>query len=292
MHRISREAMGMKKNRNAKIARILTIAARYALLGLLAVTMIFPLVWMFYNSFKTNKEFTFSAVALPSALHFENYRHAWNTAHIGTYFFNSLFVSIVSIIFTVIIGALAAFVLAKFRFPGRGAISAIFVIGMLIPLQSVLVPLFSQMRTFHLLDTPWSLVIVYTAFGLPLTIFLMESFIAAFPDSIMEAAIIDGSTMLRIFGSVILPMTRPVIATVSILNFLNNWKEFSFALVFINSENKKTLPLGLYNFLGAYTTDYAGLLSALVIATIPIFIIYLLLQEQIINGMTAGAVKG
>jgi raffinose/stachyose/melibiose transport system permease protein len=280
------------KNTEAKNIRILVNTSRYALMGILSITTVFPLTWMLYSSFKTNQEFIFSAIALPKKLHWENYVHAWKTANIGTYFFNSVFVSIVSIFFTVVIGALAAFILAKFTFRLKVVISAVFVIGMLIPLQAVLVPLFSLMRSFRLLNTHWSLIIVYTAFGLPLTVFLMESFIAGFPDSILEAAIIDGAHMPKIFWSVILPMTRPVIATVSILNFLNNWKEFSFALVFINSEGKKTLPLGLYNFLGAYTTDYAGLMAALMIATIPIFIIYLILQEQIINGMTAGAVKG
>jgi raffinose/stachyose/melibiose transport system permease protein len=265
---------------------------RYALLILLSITTLFPLVWMLYSSFKTNQEFALSVISLPKALHFENYAHAWKTANIGIYFFNSVFVSTVSIVFTVLIGASASFVLAKFAFRGKKVISSVLVIGMLIPLQSVLVPLFSLMRGFKLLDTPWSLILVYTAFSLPLTVFLMESFIASFPDAIMEAAIIDGTSMWRMFFSVILPMTRPVVATVVILNFLNNWKEFSFALVFINSEAKKTLPLGLYNFLGAFTTDYAGLMAALTIATAPILIIYLILQEQVINGMTTGAVKG
>ncbi|MDR2798539.1 MAG: carbohydrate ABC transporter permease [Treponema sp.] len=279
-------------SRNAHRMHLITMSARYSILGLLSITTLFPLLWMTYSSFKTNQEFTVSAISLPKQLHGENYVHAWKTANIGTYFFNSLFISIFSIVFTVLIGAAAAFVLAKFKFRFQKVVSSVFVIGMLIPLQAVLVPLFSLMRSFHLLNTPWSLILVYTAFGLPITIFLMESFIASFPDSIMEASIIDGAAMGRIFFSIVLPMTRPVIATVGILNFLNNWKEFSFALVFINSEHKKTLPLGLYNFLGAYTTDYAGLMAALVIATVPILIMYLLLQEQIINGMTAGAVKG
>jgi raffinose/stachyose/melibiose transport system permease protein len=247
---------------------------------------------MLYSSFKTNPEFSQSVIALPKSFHVENYANAWNTAHIGTYFFNSIFVSTLSIVFTVVIGASAAFVLAKFMFPGKNIISSLFVVGMLIPLQAVLVPLYSIMQSIHIYNTPWALICVYTAFGLPLTIFLMESFIASFPDSIMEAAIIDGSALSYLFFTIILPMTRPVIATVAILNFLTNWKEFSFALVFISSESKKTLPLGLYNFLGAYTTDYAGLMAALVIATLPLFILYILLQEQVINGMTAGAVKG
>jgi raffinose/stachyose/melibiose transport system permease protein len=165
-------------------------------------------------------------------------------------------------------------------------------VGMLIPLQSILVPLFIQMRSLKLLDNEWSLILSYTAFGLPVTIFVLESFMKAFPDSIIEAAIMDGSSIIRVFFNIIIPMTRPAIATITILNFLNNWKEFSFALIFITDDSKKTLPLGLYNFLGAYTSDYAGLMAALVIASIPVVVIYLVLQEQIINGMTAGAVKG
>lgn len=282
----------IKKNTVYFLQRTVRKFFQYALLILLSITTLFPLIWMVYSSFKTNQEFALSVISLPKGLHIENYVHAWKTANIGIYFFNSVFVSLASIVCTVLIGASASFVLAKFAFRGKKAISSILVIGMLIPLQSVLVPLFSLMRDFHLLDTPWSLILVYTAFSLPLTVFLMESFIAAFPDEIMEAAIIDGTSMWRMFFSVILPMTRPVVATVAILNFLNNWKEFSFALVFINSEVKKTLPLGLYNFLGAFTTDYAGLMAALTIATVPILVIYLALQEQVINGMTAGAVKG
>jgi raffinose/stachyose/melibiose transport system permease protein len=282
----------MQKNNKAFIAKLVVTICRYALLSVLAFVTIFPLIWMLYSSFKTNPEFSRSVIALPKTLHFENYANAWNTAHIGVYFFNSFFVSILSIVCTIVIGASAAFVLAKFVFPGKSIISSLFVVGMLIPLQAVLVPLYTIMQNIHAYNTPWALILVYTAFGLPLTVFLMESFIAAFPDSIMEAAIIDGSSMPRMFFSIILPMTRPVVATVTILNFLTNWKEFSFALVFISSENKKTLPLGLYNFLGAYTTDYAGLMAALVIATLPLFIIYLVLQEQVINGMTSGAVKG
>lgn len=267
-------------------------AFRYLVLAVLSAATLFPLIWMAYTSLKSNAEIAQSSLALPSMLRFENYVAAWKTANIGTYFFNSVFVSAAAVALTILVGAAAAFVLAKFRFRLKKLVSTLFLIGMLIPLQSVLVPLFSQMRDFHLLNTPWSLIIVYTAFGLPLTVFLMESFIASYPDSIIESAVIDGASVARIFSSIILPMSGPVVATVTILNFLNNWKEFSFALVFITDEVKKTLPLGLYNFLGAYTADYAGLMAALMIATLPILALYLLLQDRIIDGMTAGAVKG
>lgn len=264
----------------------------YLMLAAFAVTTLFPLIWMFYSSFKTNQDIALGTFSLPTVWHWQNYVDAWQTAKIGTYFLNSVFVSIGAIAATIVAGASAAFILAKFPFRLRGLVYGFFIVGMLIPLQSVLVPLFIQMRDFKLLDSPWSLILSYTAFGLPITIFLMESFIRSFPDSILEAAILDGASIRRIFLSLVLPMSQPVVATVAILNFLNNWKEFSFALIFLTTDEKKTLPLGLYNFLGAYTADYAGLMAALMIASVPLLVLYFLLQEQIIRGMTAGAVKG
>jgi len=264
----------------------------FILLILCSITTLYPLIWMAYTSLKTNAEITASTFALPEQLHFINYVNAWKTAKMSVYFINSVFVSVLSVTVTILVGALTAFILAKFIFKFKGFIYSIFIIGMLIPMQSVLVPLFIQMRSLHLLDKHLSLILSYTAFGLPLTIFILESFIKGLPNSIIEAGIIDGCTVKRIFWNLVLPMTRPAIATVAILNFLNNWKEFSFALIFISSDDKKTLPLGLYNFIGAYSSNYAELMAAMMIASIPLIIFYIILQEQIINGMTAGAVKG
>ncbi|MDK2811498.1 MAG: raffinose/stachyose/melibiose transport system permease protein [Petroclostridium sp.] len=277
---------------NLIIRKMLTKISLYAVLFLFGITTLFPLIWMFYTSFKTNQQISLDTLALPTELHFENYVYAWETAKIGLYFFNSVFVSIAAIIMTIFIGSAAAFVLSKFKFKSRNLFYTSFIIGMLIPLQSVLVPLFIQMRSLGLLNSSWSLILSYTAFGLPITVFVLESFMRSFPNAIIEAAIIDGSSIPKLFYKIILPMSRPAIASVTILNFLNNWKEFSFALIFISQEDKKTLPLGLYNFLGAETSNYAALTAALTIASIPIIILYLFMQEQVINGMTAGAVKG
>jgi len=274
------------------LRRITGVTLTYLVLAGFAFTTLFPLVWMFYTSFKSNQDIALNTFSLPTVWHWENYVSAWNTAKIGVYFLNSVFVSILSIVLTILAGASGAFILAKFKFRLRGVIYGLFIVGMLIPLQSVLVPLFIQMRDFHLLDTPWSLILTYTAFGLPITVFLMESFIRSFPDSIIEAAILDGASIKRIFLVLVLPISKPVVATVAILNFLNNWKEFSFALIYLTKDDRKTLPLGLYNFLGAYTADYAGLMAALMISSIPLLVLYFILQEQIIKGMTAGAVKG
>jgi len=264
----------------------------YALLCFVAITTVYPLLWMVYTSFKSNQDISMNTLALPTKLHFENYLEAWKTARIGEYFFNSILVAVVSIIFTILVGASAAFILAKFKFKMQRLVYTSFIIGMLIPIQSILVPLFIQMRNFKLLDSRWSLILSYTAFGLPMAIFILESFIRDLPSEILESAVIDGSSVPRAFFKLILPMSRPALATVIILSFLNNWKEFSFALIFISDEAKKTLPLGLYNFLGAETNNYAGLTAALVISSIPVLIMYLFMQEQVIKGMTAGAVKG
>ena len=286
---IKHNSSGEQFSRLRKRFRLLLL---YALLCLFAITTVYPLLWMVYTSFKSNQDISMNTLALPTKLHFENYAEAWQTARIGEYFFNSIIVAVVSIIFTVLLGASAAFILSKFKFRLRRLIYTSFIIGMLIPLQSILVPLFIQMRSLKLLDSLWSLILSYTAFGLPIAIFILESFIRALPNEIMESAVIDGSSVPTSFFRLILPMSRPVIASVTILSFLNNWKEFSFALIFISDEAKKTLPLGLYNFLGAETNNYAGLTAALVISSIPVLIMYLFMQEQVINGMTAGAVKG
>jgi raffinose/stachyose/melibiose transport system permease protein len=224
-------------------------------------------------------------------LHFENYIKAWKTAKIDVYFLNSVIVSVAAVILTTLVAAPAAFILSKFKFRVRGFIYSIFIVGMLIPMQTVLVPLFLQMKTLGLLDKLSSMILSYTAFSLPMSIFILESFIRSLPDSIIEAAVLDGASMKRIFAQIVFPLSSPAIATVSILNFLTNWKEFSLALIFISKDSKKTLPLGLYNFIGAYSTDYSQLMAAMVIASLPLMIIYLILQDQIINGMTDGAVK-
>jgi len=264
---------------------------KYLFLIVFGFITFFPVFWMFYTSLKSNQEVMMDTFSLPSRLHFENYIKAWKTAKIGVYFLNSVVVSVAAVILTTLVAASAAFILSKFKFRMRGFIYSFFIVGMLIPMQTVLVPLFLQMKTLGLLDKLSSMVLSYTAFCLPMSIFILESFIRSLPDSIIEAAVLDGASMKRIFAQIIFPLTTPAIATVSILNFLTNWKEFSLALIFISKDSKKTLPLGLYNFIGAYSTDYSQLMAAMVIASLPLMIIYLILQDQIINGMTDGAVK-
>ncbi|MFC6332772.1 carbohydrate ABC transporter permease [Paenibacillus septentrionalis] len=264
----------------------------YSFLGLFAIFNIIPIFYMIVGSFKTEQEYAASPFAMPKAFEFSNYSKAWEIANMDVYFLNSLIITFVSLIVTVLLGALAAFFLSRFEFKLRGAVYAIFLLGMLVPIHATLIPIFMIMKNLSLLDTYLSLILPYTAFHLSLTIFILEGFMRGFPRDLEESAVMDGAGIYRIFWSIMLPITRPAIATVVILNFIYNWNEYLFALVLISSESLKTLPLGIANFVGVETASLTLQMAALTIALVPIIIFYLLLQKQLVNGMVAGAVKG
>lgn len=264
----------------------------YLLLIIYALINVYPILWMVINSFKTNIEFAKHPFAFPAQWLFENYRTAWETARLDTYFFNSVIVSVVAVVVTVFAGAIASYFLARFTFKWGKITYAFFVFGMLIPIHATLVPMFLLMKSLGLLNTHVGLILPYIAFNLPITVFILVSFMKAFPRDIEESAVMDGCGVFRIFWSIILPMTKPALATVVILNFINNWNEFSYALVLINDEALKTLPLGLANFAGQYTTNYGAQMAGLTMAIIPTVLIYMLLEDHLVKGMTAGAVKG
>lgn len=264
----------------------------YTFLGIFAIINIIPFFWMIVDSFKTEQEYAANPFSIPTELQFSNYAKAWEVANMDTYFLNSIIVTVVSLVLTVLLGSLAAYFLARFNFKLRGATYAIFLLGMVVPIHATLIPIFLIMRNLHLLDTHLSLILPYTAFHLSLTIFILEGFMRGFPKDLEESGVMDGAGVFKIFWSIILPITRPAISTVVILNFIYNWNEYLFALVLISSSSLKTLPLGLANFVGIETASLTLQMAALTIALIPIIIFYLLLQKQLVNGMTAGAVKG
>lgn len=264
----------------------------YLFLSAIAIFNIVPIFYMIVGSFKTEHEYATSPFAMPAKLQFANYGKAWEVANMNVYFLNSLLVTFVSLLVTVLLGALAAFFLSRFEFKLRGAVYAVFLLGMLVPIHATLIPIFMIMKNLSLLDTYLSLILPYTAFHLSLTIFILEGFMRGFPRDLEESAVVDGAGVFRIFWLIILPITRPAMATVIILNFIYNWNEYLFALVLISSESLKTLPLGIANFVGIETASLTLQMAALTIALVPIIIFYLLLQKQLVNGMVAGAVKG
>ncbi|WP_078552569.1 carbohydrate ABC transporter permease [Bacillus alkalicellulosilyticus] len=264
----------------------------YTVLIGFAIVNSYPILWMIMNSFKSRQEFAMNPFGLPSEWIFTNYAEAWVTANINTYFFNSLFVGLVAVIITMFVGALASYFLSRFDFKGRKLLFGFFVIGLLVPIHATLVPMFILMQKIGLINTHLALIFPYVAFNLSITIFLLTSFMSTFPKEIEESAVMDGCGAFRIFWSIILPMTRPALATAVILNFINNWNEFAFALVLINDDALRTLPLGLANFAGEYATNYVAQMAGLTIVLVPTILFYLMMEKEIVKGMTQGAVKG
>jgi raffinose/stachyose/melibiose transport system permease protein len=278
--------------RSNKLAKGFFAVFVNALMALLAVTCVFPIIWMIYSSLKTQAEFTLNILTLPAKPQFTNYIRALKEGRMGTYFLNSAYNSVISVVLALVIAYITGYCIARYKFKGRNFIYFYFLSGMLIPIYALLIPIFIEFKWLGLINRQFTLIIPYIAFQLPMSVFLVESFVKTIPTEIEEAAYMDGSSLILTMIKIIMPICGPVLATSLILSFLGNWNEFPLALVLLSKESLKTLPVGLTNFVGAYTVDYTLMFAALVVATLPVIIIYLVFYKQIIQGMVAGAVKG
>jgi ABC-type glycerol-3-phosphate transport system permease component len=223
---------------------------------------------------------------------FENYPEAWEKTKIGVLYWNSLYVSTVAMVVTVVISALAGYGLGRLDFWGKTPIYVLILIGLTIPVQIALIPLFVNLRALGLMNTPLALIGPYTAFGLAFGTYIMKAFFQELPRELEEAARIDGASDARIFWQIMLPLTRPALATISIFLFLQNWNEFLFALTFITESSMRTLPTGIYALLSNEFYGNFGLLAAaLVLFSLPVLVLYFIFQQQFIEGLTAGALK-
>jgi N-acetylglucosamine transport system permease protein len=301
-------------------------ALRMAFLLLYLAAVVFPMCWVFYTSAKTTRQIYKSPFGLPAVVTapsrasaqplVENYTKAWVGSHFGQYFLNSVFVVTVSLVSIVLLGSMAAYVLARFEFRGRSLVYYLFVCGLLVPMQLVLIPLFFQFSdmgewltrvlapparalglgslTVSLHDSHFGLILIYVAFSLAFTVFTLTSFFRTLPGELREAAMIDGASEYRVFFSVMMPLGKPGIVTIAIFNFLGLWNEYLFGLVFLSSDRLKTLPLGLasISMQAQYKSDFGLLFAALVIAMVPTILVYIVLQEKLTRGITIGALKG
>jgi raffinose/stachyose/melibiose transport system permease protein/N-acetylglucosamine transport system permease protein len=255
---------------------------------------IFAFIWILVASFKDNRELFANAWALPSALHWENYEKAWRLARMGDYFLNSLIVVSISTALIVAVSAPAAYVLSRIAFRGRELVTNTFIAGMGVPYQVLLVPLFVLLTQIRIVDTLPGLIVVYVALSLPFTIFLLTGFFRSLPSELEDAAAIDGASEYQVFYRVMLPLASPGIITAAIFNFIGLWNEYMLALVMISDQEKRTLSLALYGLQGSmqYTADWVGLFAGVVIVMVPTFILFVVLSERVIEGITLGATKG
>ncbi|MCW5943018.1 MAG: carbohydrate ABC transporter permease [Fimbriimonadaceae bacterium] len=263
-------------------------------LGLFTLTVLLPLVWVLISSLKPGAEILAEPWAMPSEFRWANYARAWGEAGIGRAFVNSSFVTVATLVILLPIGAMAAYVLAKYAFPGAKAILGTFLGGMMFPTFLVIVPLFLLMRDLKMLDTMHGLILVYVAYSLPFTVFVLTGFFVNLPDELAEAAMLDGCGHARTFWSVMLPLARPGIIVVGIFNAIGLWNEYGLALVLLPSERNQTLPLGIANLTMTqqYQSDWGALFAGLVIVMLPVLVVYGFFREKIHETMLAGAVKG
>ncbi|GAA4190303.1 carbohydrate ABC transporter permease [Microbacterium oryzae] len=262
--------------------------------ALLLIVVGYPLVWLLLGSFKSQREFLESPTwALPEQWNFDNYAVAWNTAGLGTSLFNSAITVLPSLFLMLLLGTAAAFALEVLVWKNRGGVLIIFLAGIMVPTQMILLPLFSVYFQVGITGTLWPLLITYTATGLPLTVFLMATYFRAIPREVFEAATLDGASIYRQFFSVALPMMKNGLFTVGLVQFFFFWNDLLIALTFANSGDLRTLQVGLLNFNGQFgTTQYGPLFAAVSINVFALLIIYLILNQRIQKGLTAGAVKG
>lgn len=265
----------------------------YIVLIIWGAIQIFPLYWLITFSLKTNEEiFGGNLIGLPDKFLWGNYEKALVNANVGVYFMNSVIVTGITIFITVLISLMASYALVRMKWKLRNTTLLIFMTGLMIPIHAALLPVFLILRKIKLLDTYWALILPYVAFAIPMAILILTSFMKSIPREIEEAACIDGCNIYGIFFRIIVPILRPAVATISIFTFLQAWNELMFATVFINKQAYKPLTVGIQSMAGKYATEWGPIGAALVIATIPTVIIYLLMSSQVHKSLTAGAIKG
>ena len=264
----------------------------YAFLVLISVTYIAPLLWLFNVSFKTKRELMTSPFALPEHISFDNFAFAWKAGRLGTATLNSFIVCAVALVLSMIIGSMAAFGIVRMRWKGAKLAMTYFLTGMMIPVHCVLIPLFTRFAHLHLSDTLTGLIIPYLTFSLPITIFIMTGFFKSIPNELIECACIEGANIFQIFYRICLPLGKTGLCVTGLMTFIGNWNELLVAMVFISDEAKKTLPVALSKFVGPHGTNYPQMFAAIIIALLPTIIVYCAFSNQIVDGLTAGAVKG
>lgn len=251
-----------------------------------------PTVWIVLASLRTTRDVAEDPFGLPLPPTFDNYAAAWNVARFGDYLLNSFVIAVAVVLLVVVTALLAAFGMTTLRPPGSGVMLSLFLVGMTLPIWALINPLFRLIRDVGLLDSRTGVILVETAIGLPLAIFLFRSFLRDIPGDLIEAAIIDGANPLEILTRVVAPLAKPVVFTVVVFQFMLSWNEFVIPLFLLQTDGARTLPVGLSFFQGRFGSDQSLVSAGAIMASAPILLVYLIFQRHFITGLTAGAVKG
>ena len=278
----------MNKKKKIKASTIVI----YVFLSLMLVLYLAPLVWIGLTSFKSRPEIYKAPFGWPTAFHFENYAMAWKAGRLGIAMMNSLFVCVITLILTMVIGSMAAFAIARMRWKLAGAAMVYILIGMMIPVHCVLITLFVRFAKIGLSNNLWGLILPYLTFSLPTCVFIMAGFFRSIPNELLESACMDGCSIFQMFFKICFPLARTGLFVTGLMTFIGNWNELLLALVFVSDDTKKTLPVALTKFVTPYQTNYDKMFPAIMIAIIPTIVVYCMFSNQIVDGLTTGAVKG
>ncbi|KOG10667.1 MULTISPECIES: carbohydrate ABC transporter permease [Streptomyces] len=272
-----------------KAARGLSL---HGVIWLIGAFVVVPLIYAVISGFKSTGELTTNPFGLPEHWKTGNYLGILGDGMFWRQIANSAGIAIGTTVVTVAASAMAAFVLARYAFRGRELFYMLFTIGLMFPFAVAVLPLFLLLRTFDLLDNPLGVILPQAAFGLPMTIIILRGFFRTVPAEVEEAAIMDGCGKFRFFWKILLPMARPALGTVSVLAIVASWNNFFLPLLVFNDPKWQTIPVGVQQFQGQYSTDYALVLAYIVLAMVPALAFYAVAERQLIGGLTAGATKG
>ncbi|MFH5183323.1 carbohydrate ABC transporter permease [Paenibacillus sp. TAB 01] len=267
--------------------------SRYALLIVLAAAVIYPIIWVILGSLKSEESFYTNPWGLPDQFHWEVYNVIFTQFHLQVNVWNSFYISAVSTLVVILFSAMAAYGMIRLKWKGSKAVLGLILLGIMIPVHSTLIPIYLDLQSYNKwIDPRILLMLPYAAFGIPTSVLILTGYYATISRDMEEAAVIDGSSLIGCFFRIILPISMPAIATVAILSFIHSWNELLYALIFLKKTASQTLPVALLQFMGFYSTDWAQVLAAITVGMVPGILIYMILQNYIVQGITAGAVKG
>lgn len=270
-----------------------TQSARFVTLSIFSLIMMLPFLYMVSTSFKKHTYlFESPPRFIPKEPTVQNYIQAWTTGNFSRYFFNSLFVTSFSTVFTVVFAAMAAFAFAKFAFFGKKALFILLLTGLVVPGIVLLIPQFVIAKHLHLVDSFAGLILFYVGMNFSLNTFLLRGFMEDIPSELDDAMKVDGASAWIRFAKLYVPLSRPALATVTLFSFLASWDEFAWAITLINSQDKRTLPIAIALFHGEHATSWGLVFAASLIALVPIIIVFLIAQKHFVQGLSLGAVKG
>ena len=277
--------------KTASPVKRLVIGAILILMIGYVILIAYPLFNMVMSSLKPTREILQNPFALPANPDFSSYKRVWIDMGFSTFFINSIIVTASSMALVLLFGSMASYAISRYAFKGNTLLYMIFLSGIMLPLKAAIIPLFMIIRKLGLMDNFLSVILIFTAMGIPSTIFILSGFFKAIPADLEYAARIDGCNDFVIYSKIMMPVIAPGIALVTIYNAVPIWNDFFFPLVFLHSRSLKTLPVGLSTFFGQHSTNWTLLFTGLTVAILPMMILYLFMSKYFIKGMTAGAIK-